>query len=181
MSKLNKYITPITIAGVCLGESYQAFKMDSTESQSNLRKDVGLGTCNCCDYFHILDGKIQLIEDTDLIWTYFELKKSYNKLPSDQLEKLIDKLIHAENRSKVYGSMLVLCRLAAKYECVASLLNDKQFVFFLVVSKVEDEDTKFFEYLANNFLLDLKSMLSRELVSEVHILSPDKLKEKLFK
>lgn len=179
MSKLSKYITPITIAGEFLGGSYQAYKMDSTEPQLNLRKDVRLGTCNCCDYFQIQDEKILLIEETDLIRTYIDLNHDYSKLPSAQLEKLIDKLIHAENRSKVYGSMLVLCRLATKYECVASLLNDKQIVFFLVVSKIEDEDTKFFEYLNNKILFDLKSMLSREIVSDVQILSPEMLKGKL--
>ena len=43
-------------------------------------QDVDLGTCNCCDYFSIINGVVVLIEETQLLRQIEDLKNEYNSL-----------------------------------------------------------------------------------------------------
>ena len=130
MSDLDKYSTPIVVGRQPLGASFLAYKMDSTLTDSNMRNDVGIGTCNCCDYFRIESDCVHLIEETAIICTYKSLVSKYSTLEDNLREQLIYKIIRDENRMKVYGSMLVLCRLANKFESVSDKLRDKPAISF---------------------------------------------------
>ena len=67
MSGLDEYLCPITVGGQPLGDSLLAYKMDIKSAESNMRNDVGLGTCNCCDYFRIEHDCVHLIEETAIL------------------------------------------------------------------------------------------------------------------
>ncbi len=51
MTCFEEYSEPIRIAGRVLDEGLQAYRMDSAENNKEMRIDVGLDTCSCCDYF----------------------------------------------------------------------------------------------------------------------------------
>ncbi len=181
MSGLNKYLSPITVAGKHLGK-FKAYKMDNTSPDSNMRKDVGLGTCNCCDYFQFKSGKVWLIEETDLTRTYLDQMKNahYSQLRQSVRKKLIEDRIRDENRLKVYGSMLVLCRLATKYDCVSEKLKDKPVIFHLIDSHVQPDDgLRFYDNFSSKISQDLKGLLSSQLVEDVEILNSIMMQEKL--
>ena len=181
MSGLNKYFAPITIAGEHL-DNFKAYKMDSTAAGSNMRKDVGLGTCNCCDYFQIKSGTIWLFEETDLTHQIMDLTHSadYELLKKDVRSKLVERLILNENRLKVYGSMLVLCRFAAKYACVSEKLGNKPVEFLLIDSHVaSDESVRFYDNIRARILNDLKSLLTSQVVANVEILNREMMRDKL--
>lgn len=154
--------------------------MDCTDEHKDMRRDVGLGTCNSCDYFHIRRGCICLIEETRLIDSFRQLKSRFKDLQNeDEQEQLIYGSIYQEIRLKVYGSMLILCRLAARYECANSLFESKPFVFQFLVSGIEKKDDwRFLDALKIKIHNDLKSMLTKELVADVEILNLEKFKVK---
>ena len=179
MRNLDKYSVQIEIGGQSIGDSLLAYRMDDTPENLNMRKDVGLGTCNSCDYFRVDNDCVRLIEDKRIIDKFKDLKLKYSALDDNLREKLVFELIRDENRMKVYGSMLILCRLAAKYECVKSKLTDKPVKFYLVVGAISGEDAKFFDDFRHKLHNDLKSMLTAQIVADVAILNSDQLKAKL--
>ena len=83
MKTLKRYLVPITVADEDLGDSYHAYKMDN-EAGPDMRIDVGLGTCNCCDYFQIIDNKIYLIEEKQFVEQYKHLKSQHKNLSKEQ-------------------------------------------------------------------------------------------------
>jgi len=155
---LHRFREPIKMAGISLGNEYQAYKMDCTEQGDDMRTAAGLGPCNCCDYFITQGDAAVLIEETKLIQGYKNLKEKHRDLPEDIRGKHVDRLIRTENRLKAYGSLLVLCRLAAVSHEVRLLLQMKKYKFWLVVSDASThQDTRFLD--------DLKMQLKRELLS----------------
>ncbi len=173
---LDKYLMPITLAGYPLDNGVQAYKMDCTKDHSDMRKDVGLGTCNCCDFFQIHEGNILLIEETQLFDSFKDLK-----IQGLQNKEIIRRIL-LENRLKVYGSMLVLCRLVMKFNSKCSFSENKHFVFVILVSSQikNEEDSRFFDDLSTRIRDDLRSSLTKEIVSDVEIGNPDWFKEKYF-
>lgn len=169
MIALSKFLQPITLARKPL-QNYQAYRMDDISPQPDMRKDVGLETCNCCDYFLISNGVIVLIEETQLLRGIKNLQKKYNYLSGANKKRFIKKKILQENRLKAYGSMLVLCRLAAVCKEAKDLFGTKKYKFWLVVSSMEQKkDTKFFRYWKSRFVRDLKDVLSDQIVADVEI------------
>lgn len=173
---LDKYLMPIKVAGNPLGNGAHAYKMDSTAEHSDMRKDVRLGTCNCCDYFQIQDQNLLLIEETKLFDTFRNLKE--DGLSTD---KIIE-LVRSENRLKVYGSMLILCRLALKFNSVCSLHEDRRIVFVILVNSEfkNEEDSRFYDDLSTRIRNDLRGVLTKEVVQDVEIGTPNWFKEKYF-
>ena len=182
---LKKFLQPITLARKPL-QNHQAYRMDDTE-QSNMRKDVGLGTCNCCDYFLISNGVVVLIEETQLLRHIKRLRNEYNYLRGTDQMEFIKEDIRRENWLKVYGSMLVLCRLAAVCKEAKDLFGTKKYKFWLVVSgtnttDAEESDAKIiFDHLKDNLYLDLKSLLSGKIVDDVEIVPSPEFVRKLPK
>ena len=173
----DKYLAPITVAGNPLDKDIEGYKMDSTEEHRDMRKDVGLGTCNCCDFFQIQEKNVLLIEETKLIDSFKNLRLQ------GLTQNIIIKLIRYENRAKAYGSMLVLCRLAIKFQSVYSLLKEKPVVFVILVSSdiKSEDDSRIFDYFSTEFRNDLRSSLTREVVEDVEIGNPDWFKEKYLR
>ena len=187
MIALSKFLQPIRLARKPL-QNHRAYRMDDTSEQSDIRKEVGLGTCNCCDYFLISNGTVVLIEETRLLQKIEDLKNEYNYLRGTDQMDFIKEDIRRENWLKAYGSMLVLCRLVAVCKEARNLLGTKKYKFWLVVSDTnmtdaeEFEANMIFDHLKDNLYLDLKSLLSGKIVDDVEIVpSPDLFVRKLPK
>lgn len=170
MNNLTRYLEEINVAGISLGREFQAYRMDGTEVNRQMRIDAGLGTCICCDYFLLDNDSIVLIEETQLIETIINLKKKFSCLKKLDQDWIIEKLVKKENQVKVYGSMLVLCRLASKCNNLANLFQNKSYKFWLVTSGTDTtESYRYYDNMTKSILSDLRSQLSRELVDDVKI------------
>ena len=78
MIDLEKFLEPIELAGTPL-QDHHAYRMDYKQSRPDMRLEVGLGTCNCCDYFMLSqDDTIILIEETRLIDQHRDLQNEYH-------------------------------------------------------------------------------------------------------
>ena len=145
-----------------------------------MRKDAGLGTCNCCDYFTIGDSVTVLIEETRLIAQIRNLNNKYHYLSDPSRRKFIREQIRNENRLKVYGSMLVLCRSTAAHEDAKTLLGERKYDFWLVASGMDEtEDTLFFDNMRDELFGDLRGVLTDNIVNDVKIIPSAELATKL--
>lgn len=152
----------------------EVFRMDNTEASKgipDMRKYVGLGSCNCCDYFSIRDNKIVLIEETRLMDTVENLKRDYSYLKTEHLRDFISTYLRQENYVKVYGALLVLCRLAGKYGEVSNLTKDKKHDFYLVVDGTGTEEEKsYFDTLRDSLFEQLRSVLTKNVIDEIEVM-----------
>ena len=181
MTIFDKFLQPIEIAGEPLDTEYIAYLMDGTPPQPDMRKEAGLGTCNCCDYFVFSkNDTIALIEETMLMKQIEGLKDVYDYLEDGDQKEFIDKYILDENKLKVYGSMLVLCRLSAMNDSVNDLLRAKKYKFWLVVSGMETEEaTRLFDHFKDRLRNDLNSVLTGKILDGVEIMPSAKFVTKL--
>lgn len=174
---LSQFAEPLESAG-----GVKAYRMDSTTEGSNMRSAAGLGTCECCDYVTISKDKqsVVFIEETDLERTIIDFKERYDYLSDDdQVDLLYDEVLK-EHRLKLYGSMLVLCRLSSSRDEVKSFLPDSEFQFWLVTtSTVPSDSVILMDNLTDNLRGFLKSPLTREMMDVVDIIPSTELAEKL--
>lgn len=178
MTTLADFLEPIKVAGTPLAESCKGYLMDGTSPRPDMRKTVGLGTCNCCDYLTIKDDTVVLIEETQLMEMIKNLKSEYQYLSEDDKSKFVDKCILQENKLKVYGSMLVLCRLDTACND-AKILRKKRYDFWLVVSGVyKKKDSRLFSTLKNRLSNLLRSSLGKMMIA-VEVIPAHELATKL--
>lgn len=180
---LAKYLEPVMVAGRRLGKQHQAYRMDSTSPQRDMRKKAGLGTCNCCDYFiPDNDDTVVLIEETRLVGQIKDLKREYQYLKVDDQTDFVKKFIRDENKLKVYGSMLVLSRLATACKEARDLLRTRKYKFWLVVSGMNTEEEKIvFDNLKNRLSNELKSVLTGTILNDVEVIPSSVFGSKLSK
>ena len=165
------------------GREIKAFRMDNTKRANqipDMRKYVGLGSCDCCDRFFVCGDKIFIVEETRLQSTIENIKTKYSYLNSTDKRDVVIKLIMQENYVKMYGSMLVLCCLAKKCGEAAKLVSGKKHHFWLVVEQIEDEESNvYFDHLKSNLLSDLRSKLTKKVIDKVEIIPSHILPAKL--
>lgn len=149
-----------------------AFRMDGKGNPTPaMAKDADIGV-SICDYLYLHEKKAILIEDTRLgqkfknFSRYFqeEISKTNNKNQPENLQKEIDlfkKDTVNENLLKVYGALLVLCRLEKKSKEIASDLSNKIFEFWLVIN--DEENIEAIELI----LPRLKNSLSKKLTGRL--------------
>ena len=138
-----------------LGEGLWAYRMDA---EKGMRLRAGLGdSLNCCDYLWVDDNGFILIETTELWTTVQKLRREYNALEnSAQVRRdFVRERIRSENCLKVYGALLVLCRMGEWGE------NTRR-IFWLVVS----DDIGASRVLRN---LDPEDELWKEVLEEVRL------------
>ncbi len=171
MTSLDQFQDNIKTEG---GGEVTAFRMDNTEREKripDMRKYVGLGSCNCCDRFFVDRGEVFLVEETQLHGTIRNIKSQHSYLNSTDKRDFVITCIMQENYVKVYGSLLVLCRLVAINKDVERLVSGKKCNFWLVIEPDRDEESSiYFDHLKSNLLSDLRSKLSRKIVDEVEII-----------
>ena len=180
MTSLNQFIEPITVAGNPIGAQYKAYKMDSTDQNKNMRKLVNIGTCHCCDYFFFQNDCITLIEETRLLNRVENIRKKYDYLNDKDKDEVVNNRLPEIMQLKVYGAMLVLCRLAAKLSNEKRLIQNKRFNFWFVASKIEsDEEKIYFDNQKDSLHEKIKEVLGTELINNVDVLSSDTLRKRL--
>lgn len=110
-----------------LGPGMRAYKMDGIPDMRS--EKAQLGSVSCCDYLWVEDDRIFLIEETELSKTITSIEREYFSLNDDEhlRSKFVRKRIKDENCLKVYGSMLVLCRMGEWPE-------NKPLTFILLIS-----------------------------------------------
>ena len=181
---LDRFLEPIRAADGPLAEPYRAYRMDGISPDPNMRRTAGLGECNSCDYFVSNHRTVFLIEETRLLDTVKQLRNEYRYLDENDKQEFISKHIRQENRLKVYGSMLVLSRLALESEDFKDILHTgnerKKYRFWLVVSGMDRADVKiWFQNLQSRLFQELRSVLAKETVEAVEIIPFDRLAAKL--
>ena len=176
---LSQFAEPIESAG----GDFEAYRMDSTTEVPDMRRAAGLGTCECCDYVTVSkdNQSVVLIEETDLERTIIDFKERYDYLSDeDQVDLLYDTVLR-ENRLKLYGSMLVLCRLSSSRDEVKAFLPENEFQFWLVTTSASSDSVILMDHLTDNLRGFLKSPLTKEMMDVVDIIPSTKLAEKLSK
>ena len=154
--------------------------MDGTWPSPDMRRDAGLGTCNSCDYFLSHPTAVVLVEETRLVQQIKDLKRSYRYLAEPDQTDFVTKSIRDEMKLKVYGSMLVLCRLSARRTEAKDALEGKKYEFWLIASgEFEQEDMKVLDNIRDNLLGQLRSVLTGCVLEDVEIMLPDDLEKKL--
>ena len=175
---LSQFAEPIE----SIGGSLKAYRMDSTTEVPDMRRAAGLGTCECCDYVTISkdNQSVVFIEETDLEGTIVDFKEKYDYLSDDdQVDLLYDEVLK-EHRLKLYGSMLVLCRLSSSLDDVKAFLPENEFQFWLVTTSTASSDSVILmDNLTDNLRGFLKSPLTREMMDVVDIIPSTELAEKL--
>lgn len=182
MMQLDNFLEIARAGREALEPARVVYRMDDTSPFFNMRKSAGLGTCNCCDYFTFGNaGTIILIEETELARQIADLKNRYLGLNSEERNKQIRQIIKQENRLKVYGSLLVLCRLARKLTDAQEIDALSKIVdFWLVISGIETDDyLEILDNLRDELLLDLRGVLTNAVVRDVKILSASQAGQRL--
>ena len=180
MTALKKFLEPIEIAGKPLDEKYQAYRMDDGSGKPDMRKDAGLGKCNCCDYFVTNTDSIILIEETKLLESIKSWKNRIQYLNDNDQKNFVDEKVKTENRLKVYGSLLVLSRLTNKCADVRNLVGEKKYCFWLVVSGLSSpEDKRYIDNLKDHLRDALRGALSPEVIDKVEVFPANYLEGKL--
>ena len=184
MTLLDKYLEQIKVAGESLeGEAFEAYRMDGGRNKPDMRTDIGLGTCHCCDYFKIRirdqEEVVVLIEETRLMTTVENYKEEYKAIVDEKKKKeFLIQRVRDENILKVYGSLFMLCHGRAKCPELSDLVAGKKHDFWLVASDSDDDDHGD-EYINEEIFENLQSMLKKDLIGEVKLLTTDQLKSVL--
>lgn len=179
MTVLQKFLEPIEIAGNPL-ESHRAYRMDDGSGKPDMRKDAGLGTCACCDYFVTNAESIFLIEETELLGSIKGWGNEVEYLNKNDRQNFVDEKVRMENRLKVYGGLLVLSRLTNRYAEVRNLLAEKKYCFWLVVSGLSTaEDKRYMDSLKDDLTGALRGVLTAEVMDKVEVFPANYLAGKL--
>lgn len=158
------------IAGIALPSNIIAYRMDwhRDDKHDDMRKmdGIDLGNCSCCDYFVIRDKYVTLVETTRLGCTVKRIEEECKcmQMPESEAKKYLHGEILRENVMKVYGSLLMLCRLSAICSSIKDRLKDKKYEVWIV------DESKFPE--TYGLTARLKSTFGRAVENEIRVLSP---------
>jgi len=153
------------------------YRMDG-KGPKDMRHHAGLDGCHCCDYFITNEESFVLIEETQLSKTIQCHKDKYQRLSATRLHALTIDLIRNENRLKAYGTLLILCRLAAKHPEFAKITQAKNYHFWLVIDGVPSADRILLLNLATKLTDALSSVLGKG-KKEINIVPSDALERKI--
>ena len=180
MSVFEEFLEGITVAGAPLVPQREAYRMDG---DPDMRNRAGLGTCNCCDYFTFgSDNGVILIEETRLGDQIKDLMREYSYLNSTDQRNHVTRLILQENRLKVYGSLLVLCRLFCRETdaVAASMSSNTKYSFWLVASVKEPaDDVITIDHVRDLLFVELRGVLTKDVVNSVEVVPAEDLADKL--
>ena len=153
-----------------------------------MRASAGLGTCNCCDYFTFHDSTVVLIEETRLLCqiknlqkTFAQdLQKSVSVLKENERESVNRRVLRhlrQENVLKVYGSLLVLCRLAKVVDggVEAAALSRPTSFWLVYGDSLGGDDMIFSDNLRGQLRSDLRGALTGAVVRDVEVVPAESL------
>ena len=157
---------------------------DGNNKPDDMRTDIGLGTCHCCDYFKIRTRNqkevVVLIEETQLMKTLDNCKEEYDAMVDEEKKKeFLKRRVIDENILKVYGSLFTLCHGAAKYKELLDLVAEKKHDFWLVASDGDEHDALADDLEEGQIRQELRGLLSKDLIGDVKLLTAGQLKSVL--
>ena len=171
LNKFGQFLEEIEIADRPLGSRYKAYRMDGgrqkpedgSRQKPDMRAEIGLGTCHCCDYFKMRGNVIILIEDTRLMEAISNSKEEFNAMiEGEKKEKFLNRKICNENILKVYGSLIVLCYWIRKHADISIFMDHKKYDFWLVVSDMDKNDDRIaFDNFRDQLFNDLRTALKK--------------------
>lgn len=191
MSALDQFLESVEIAGLPVNIAYRAYRMDNGEGKPDMRKHLGLGTCDTCDYFFVRGDSIILIEEKQINARIENSKEKFENLCSNFIrrecmekfmEKKIVKLMDGEKkkiRLKVYGSMLMIRLLVSRCDKFSDKTKGKKYDFWFVASDVREDDMKYLDNLESNLFKELRGTLTEAFIRNVEVLTPKVLESKL--
>ena len=172
-----------------------AYRMDgSSENKPPMAKYAGLDSPSCCDYLYLKKntrGKAILIEDTRMGKKLQRIRLKLEDLENEQKTNKIfraKEILRQENCLKVYGTLLILCRLSKNrsHKTLAEeLAKHKFYDFWLIIN--DEDDVKAIDNEEIKGIIDfLKKKLRESLagslrgaIKNVQILFADELTDKL--
>ena len=171
MKELEGFISP-DIAGVPVSAGDVAYQVDA--KKNDMRQLCGMDGSACCDYVLLRkDSSVVLIEDTRLGATVEDLEKEFGGLERDKEQEHILRTLRRENVLKIYGTLLMLCRLCSQFSSVQETLAKKEYDFWLVAT---DGNVGANYAKGRNLQTRLEGTLGK-VVSGINILSLDNLRE----
>lgn len=181
LEKFGQFLEEIEISDRPLGDGYKAYRMDGGRQKPDMRAEIGLGTCHCCDYFKMQENVVILIDDTRLMETILKFKEEFDAMiEGEKKGKFLNRKICNENILKVYGSLIVLCYWMRKHADISNFIDEKKHDFWLIVSDVDNDDGRIaFDNLQDQLLSDLRTALKKDIIQDVQILTTRELKDKL--
>ena len=102
MIKLTDFLEPIKAADKTLDKDCKGHRMDGMRPAPNMRATVGLGDCNCCDYFASKDNIVVLIEETQLMKMIKNLEKKWQSVVIGLTGSLSSCSLRTELRQRRY-------------------------------------------------------------------------------
>ena len=154
MIDLEKFLEPIELAGTPL-QDHRAYRMDGESPQPDMRKDVGLGPCNCCDYFLLSkDDTIILIEETKTYRSAQGFAKRIS-LSRKHRSKAIYRQVHPPRKSikGLWVSACIMSPICGMPRRKRSSGKQKSYKFWLVVSGMnETQGCKIFSQSERSFI-----------------------------
>ncbi|MCY4512978.1 MAG: hypothetical protein OXB86_04755 [Bdellovibrionales bacterium] len=185
---LSQFKEKICLSGRLSLDAY-AYRMDGSEGNNieNMAKYADLGTPSCCDYLYVKDQTAILIEDTFLEQKMKELKLELGDFNKIERKKEFDRaknLLKKEFCLKVYGALLILCRLMQKHIDISRELNGKRFSFWFVINDQGNipaiDNMELVSFFEQEFKRALGGTLeSAKLVTETRVLFSNQLKKEL--
>ena len=179
MISLAHFKRPVCAAGKPLGDGLWAYKMDDLPPNPDMRGFAHLGTSDCCDYFRRIDDRVVLMEESQLALQKRDIEKNFAYLNGEDLDNFAYEAFMRENRLKVYGGLLVLCRLASLCgeeqlrEDAEKEIQGGKYAFWLVISdEVKPEDERALEAMKHALLIELRGVLSKKVLRRVEVLRP---------
>ena len=182
MIRLESFMETVEARGVEVQPNCRAYRMDG--ASPDMRREVGLGTCNCCDYVTFdRAGRVVLIEETQLLRQIDNLTQEHgdgSRSPEEVTKRVLRGVKH-ENRLKVYGSLLVLCRLARRLtdEAEAEALAGQADFWLVVRDTLNGDAVRALDHIKGALLDDLRSVLTGAVVGDVEIVPASELGKKL--
>ena len=186
MTSLANFKRPVCVADKPLGDGLWAYKMDDFPPNPNMRDFAHLGTSDCCDYFRRIDNRAVLMEESQLARQKREIEKKFADLDDETLIDFVNKTFMRENRLKVYGGLLLLCRLASLCdkeqlrEDAKKEIQGGKYAFWLIISdEVKPEDEQALEGMKHALLAELRGVLSKKVLRRVEVLRPAEWRKRL--
>ena len=171
MNFLKKFAEPMEIHGLA-DVRCQAYRMDGGRGKEkpDMRKCLGFGTCNVCDYLLISADAVVLIEDKRLAAWMQNIKKEIGGQEAYALCKLTRRLAQLKLCLKLYGSLLMLCELAKRDKSFAKMWQKKSSHFWFVLTDSDEKNAKALDYFCKNLTTQLTGEL-KPFVNKVNIFS----------
>ena len=182
MARLKEFLNEVLQAdGEPVYSSLSAYHMDGTSPGDNVRKRAGLGACNCCDYFTFSNGVVALIEETRLGWQIRDIRKKLAYLEEGKRNERLLEILRHENLLKVYGSLLVLCRLARKLtdKAEASAMSRTAEFWLAFSGDMDQDDVRAVDQIRDDLIPRLRSLLTPAVVKDVRIVPANELDKRL--